>query len=249
MPFAPRRMVTRKRRSVYGRRRRFRKRRSRAVISHKKFSYSKVFFFKKLVAGSGNISVGTDTITQIATGTDFKAGTFLYINFRLSDIPDYTSITSLFNEFKIYKVVMKLIPTAIQTVSQGVTTTGANPGGVLASVLVPSGYPNASTTLLSSYTQLEQYHTLKYQSVFSRRHHTRVIKPNMSALAGVPQDASTFTANTMFMAKRPWVPSLYFENATYTGLILFLSNASSASTVLQSYWIQFTYYIAARNVY
>lgn len=215
-----------KRRSMYHNRRRtfFSPR-----TGTKSFS-RKTYFYKQYVNGVQNLSLGAQNLIQTTTDQNFV------ITFQLGDCPQYSTFTDLYDQFKILKVVMKLMPMCMQTVSEPVSTSGALTMNLLATV-----YDFSDDTPLSGVAAYEQYQTFKFQSCNSQRAHTRIIRPAV-ALSTVAVGG----AGNAVMFKAPW-QATNIPSVKYFGIKLFLG-AAGATTVTQVYYVQFLYYLAFKSV-
>lgn len=218
-------------------------RRTRAPVKRRNLGYSKPYYFKRTITGSLNPDIGGDYYTQGPAGAAGWQGVDSHqINFRLSDLPNYTEFTNLFNEYKLMKVVIKFTPSAVGMVSNASDSTQvATPGGVFGTVINKTGFPTATPTDLQSF---EQYQTFKCQSVWSKKPHVRVIRPTLL------NDVYMAGGSDAYAVMKPgvWLSSMYAA-AVHYGIIYVLSDISGTNIgPAQTYWIQMTYYIACRNV-
>lgn len=231
MPFR-RRTRLRRRRPVRRARRPATRRTYRRRYSTRTYSFKRVASQIPFI-GSG----GSRTLTQ-TSGTQNLAAEFM-----LSNLPNYTEFTSLYDQYKITKIVCKMIPMTTcnsfvnQTASPGdVQDTPQNPG-MLMSVL---DFDDASPlALIGDYLQ---YQNMKQQPVVSRRSHVRVFTPRVRKNllnAGGGSVPGT-------IGKSGWIDCSY-DSIPHYGLKVYLDPRVS-SIYQQTYQLFTTFYVKFRNV-
>ena len=153
----------------------FRKRRGRRSWGRK------VYTFRRVVTTQAAFS---QTIPNYPTST---SNTAPYATFRLSDLPSASEFTSLYDQYMISKVVVRLTPRGnVQSISD-------NQGGFLCSVI-----DYTDTAPIVSITEMNQYSTLK--KTRSHRPHVRVIRP-MYLAAGFQQEGGLIAS----VPRRGWI--------------------------------------------
>lgn len=202
---------------------------SRRPNTNKSFSNSKIFWYKQSCSGGSIASIASNTLTQT---TSLQNLSWL---FRISDVPNAINFKTIYEQYRINKIVVKFIPMASQVVQNTVSTGGAVSAGILATVL---DWSNSSTlAFLSDY---EQYQNFKFQGVFSRREHTRIFKPS------IIENAQAGTGVGQVVAKNKWL-SFTDTETNHFGIKIYL-DAAPDTTVSQSFWVQCKFYVAFKNV-
>lgn len=198
---------------------------------NKRFIPTKVFTFKQSVSGLSIASIGFDSIVQSASIQNFNW------YFSINDIPQAEEFSALYEQYRIFKIVVNLIPSSSQYVMNTTDGTGSSSPSVLASVI---DWSNSSE--LAVLTDYERYQNFKMQSVFSKKIHTRIFTPACLIDTLSPEGANAFNV----VSKEKWLSFINGQTYMY-GLKVFLGAYSTASTA-QSYWIQVKYYLGFRNV-
>lgn len=190
---------------------------------------SKVYTYKRFV---NNADTGGQNpyISQLITDQH------LAYHFTLSDVPNYEEFTSLYDEYKILKIVVKLMPMAMQVTNSADGSTSNF--GILATVLDFN-----DDTPLTSIQDYEAYQNFRFQSIQSQRLHTRVFTPTAAGLTLT--EAGAATSVPVRVERNKWYRTSNAE-VVYYGLKLFLGAGSANS--LQTYYFQLIYYMAFRNV-
>lgn len=216
------------------RKRKSNKRRSGAVPTRlikpkSSFTNAKIHWYKHSTSGGSVESILTNTITQTTAIQNFS-----WV-FNISDLPNAINYRTIYEQYRIFKIVVKLIPMATQVVQHSVSTGGGVNCGILASVIDWS-----KSTPLEYLSDYEQYQNFKFQGVFSRRIHTRIWKPS------ILENAVSHLDTGIVISKNKWL-SWDNRETTHFGIKVYLDAAPDA-TVAQSFWVQVKYYVGFKNV-
>lgn len=219
-----RRRYFRRRRPV--RRRRFINRKYSKFV--KKAISGKIYRFKRSVDGA-TINTGLSRI--ITQGAGLQHFGFY---FTLADVPGSTEFTSLFDQYRINKVVMRFMPMINVNNVQPVAGASVTNPGLMGTVI---DHDDVST--LATITDYEQYQTWKCQPAISLRTHTRVIRPRIAV--GAYAGAFTSYANT-----KGWI-DCGSPNVQHYGLKFYMDAYGNANAA-QTYQVMATYYLSFRDV-
>lgn len=152
--------------------------------------------------------------------------TYTAYNFSLSDLPNSTEFTNLYDMYKINCVKIKFLPQQTQSISIGSIN---NPN---ASARFFSAIDYNDGAQPTSIDELRQYQTCKYTPIL--RQHKRVIfKPKIL-------DTNGFSI-------APWM-STASPNANYFGLKVAVEPIDSTSTLSMIYTVECTYYMSFKQV-
>lgn len=196
------------------------------------FGNSRPYYYKQTVQGytaSSASSALTTTLTQT------NAIQNIFFAFRLDQLPQASTFASLYDQYCISKVVVKLMPInqPAHYVSGVVTPTG----GVIATVIDQDG--GAALTQLSEYLQ---YQSFRVQPTTSNRMITRVIVPQ------VRMNVTTVNLGTTdgVTKRKQWI-DITDLTVNHYGMWLYLDPWNSAANN-QTYQIFVTYYVKFKNV-
>jgi len=197
----------------------------------RRFRQQRIFYYKQAVDGLNITGISARFVSQSSVNKN------LACEFKLSDIPQHTTLTALYDQYQITKIVMKFIPMVdSNAVSVATGGTASNPG-VIASVL---DYDDVNT--LSNLHEYEQYQTFKVQPAISRRAHTRVIYPAvMDYLIGVGG------GNTPAGVKRRQWIDCGASGISHKGIKYYIDQQYS-SLCPQNWQVFATYYVKFRCV-
>lgn len=174
----------------------------------------KVFLFKRFTGAFGTLTLGSITNSYAA------------YNFSLSDLPNYTEFTALYDMYKINCVKMVFIPQMDTNVS---LSTVNNP---YASSRFFSVIDYNDGTAPLTIDELREYHTCKFTPILKT--HKRVIyKPKIL-------DSSSYSIS-------PWM-STASPSTNYYGLKVGVEAMSSFVTTSFNYNIEAKFYMSFKNV-
>lgn len=198
------------RRKTYGRKRNYRRRFRRTYRTNRRGQ--KIYMFTR------HLDYG-ELVVNAATGA--AQG----YNFSLSDLPNYTEFTNLYDQYKINAVKICFIPQ--QTMSNSLST--ANSAQAYVRFFSAIDYDDTTVT---GPDDLRQYQNCKYTPIY-RRHKRFIYKPKIV-------DSSSYTLS-------PWI-STTAPSANYFGLKVAVEPTDS--TVLSSftYTIEAKFYMSFKNV-
>ncbi|QQL09577.1 capsid protein [Marmot associated feces virus 6] len=212
------------------RKRTYRKRYSRRGNTRIKRNAMRTYMYKS------HVDLGTIVATP---GT---ASTFTNYTFALSDIPNPSDYTSLYDQYKLAAVKMKFIPA--YTNSQPGTNQAAQANPVYpfldASIRSYSIVDYDGLNLPTTIPGYREYQNCKVRSLM--KYHTRYLKPKMFLTSG--------TTQYNLDGKQPWI-SVIDSTQAHHG-VSFATDATidlpgSAAAILL-YRVEATYYLKFRNV-
>lgn len=192
---------------------------------------------RRVFSGSKVYSYVRKTYTEnVLTTGAAQGGAF---SFSLNDLPNVTEFTTLYDRYKIKKIVLKLIPKVSQTVTQspGSMSIVANSRGHLFSAIDYDdvAVPPAVDTLL-------QYPNCKRTP--TDRIHTRIIYPCIRSVLYNVADSSSLGFSTAFSPQRRWIDCT-MPKVQHYGLKWWLTQTNGIEV---SYDIETTVYIQFKNV-
>lgn len=203
------------------RRRTYRKRKTTKRSYRKRFTrrnrYSKkgkmLFLYKRFT------DYGTFTISNVIQ-------TYSAFNFSLSDLPNYTEFTNLYDMYKINCVKITFLPQQTESISIGSVN---NPN---ASTRFFSAIDYNDGTAPTSLDEIRQYTTCKYTPIF-RKHKRVIYKPKIL-------DSNGFSIS-------PWM-STASPNANYYGLKVAVDPMYSSTTTSMTYAVEAVFYMTFKQV-
>lgn len=208
-------MVKYRKRKYAGRGRR-RMRRVRRRIGRKRFKRArrsrKTYYFKRTVTVPVTAAAGSQT--------------FAGYGFQLNYVPNYTEFTSLFDMYRINKVVYKFVS---RTTSSALS---ANECGELYSVV---DYDDISAPL--TVAEMLERDTVKRSKITNT--HTRILTPAVAAVA-----YRTGITNAYMPKWKQWIDAAYVD-VPHFGLKVCYDNRDNVDSIFDVY---ITYYMSFRNV-
>lgn len=189
------------------------------------------FYYKQAIDGTMIRGIGARTISQSASAY-FKG-----LEFNADQLPNWSSLSALYDQYCITKVVLKFTPMINVNNVQPLSGTSLVSPGILATVLDYDD-PSNPTTL----AELQQYQTFKSQPAISFQKHVRVFVP------GTKVDVISFgggssQANTK---KRLWLDCSH-GNISHYGCKIYLDAQGNANAPAV-YQVEGYMYIKFRNV-
>lgn len=152
--------------------------------------------------------------------------TYAAYNFSLSDLPNYTEFTSLYDMYKVNAVKITFIPQVTQSVSSGTVN---NPN---ASSRFFSAIDYNDGTAPTSLDDLRQYQTCRMTPIL-RQHRRFIMKPKIL-------DSNGFSIS-------PWMTTAS-ATANYYGLKIAVEPMDSTSTTTMMYTIEAKFYLSFKQV-
>lgn len=227
--------------------------RIRARMGKRKYQLNqdgKVYSFKRTanfanrsgISTSGAIQQNTATTALVCTGTgtDTIAYGSVSTYFSLNDVPDVAEFTSLFDQYKISKVMIKIIP--CQTSSLTSDGTNGNALGVIWHDLVDVDDATAPTATEAGLNDMREYQNYRSINLYKNgKSITRVIKPHIAY--GAYSGAFTSYANQ----KSGWIDcgSPTVQHYGYKALAEIFSESNGAYSMFK---VETTYYLKFKNV-
>jgi len=170
----------------------------------------------------------TYSITILSANTGVTANGF---SFSLSNLPNYTEFTSLYDQYRILQASVSFLPYANSSSSGSVT--GSFPG-IIASAI---DYDDAS---LPGTTDLQQYESYKRNPAFLE--FVRTIKPRVAIAT---YNGSTFTGYANQYA--PWIDA-NSPNVPHYGLKTVIFNSTyTTSTPVYEVEVQLTFQVRSAH--
>lgn len=173
----------------------------------------KLYLFKRFC------DFGALTISNIT-------GTGAAYNFSLSDLPNYTEFTALYDSYKINAVKITFRPQQTQSISIGAVN---NPN---ASSRFMSAIDYNDGTAPTSMDEIRQYQSCKVTGIL-KPHSRYIFKPKI------------LTTDSFSMS--PWL-STSVPNTNYFGLKLWVEPMDSTSTTSMDYTVECKYYLSFKMV-
>lgn len=145
------------------------KRYSKSRRVPRSFMRGTVHKFKQTITGS-TMLFGNDTINQTA------AAQHLTTYFSLSMAGNSGAISSMFDRYRITKIVFKMLPQGQFVATKDVAAAASNSGAVAALV------DTDDSTALTTFDQYLQYDTVKYQQTHCQRPVVLTFRPNTQTI-------------------------------------------------------------------
>lgn len=175
----------------------------------------KVYMYKRMTGVFGTLTVNNVTPT------------FFGYNFSLSDLPNPTEFTNLYDVYKINAVKMVFIPQQTENISLSTVNNAA------ANARFFSAIDYTDSTGPSSIDDLRQYQSCKYTPIL--RPHKRYLKPRI------------MDSGANYNPGRPWL-ACSSPNVNYFGVYIGVEPISSSVAATMAYSIECTYYVSFKNV-
>lgn len=163
------------------------------------------------------------------------AATYQTIQFRLSDVPDYSEFTSMYDQYCITKVVLRFIPGRNYADITNAAPIGAIAGARLCTII------DHDDGTVPTINQMRQYTSCKMTNYGVE--HKRVVTPSVLGMRFETAIATAYTP--MF---KQWVSTTDPDTPHYGVKVAIISNdpASVANSI--TYSIEAKYYIKCKNV-
>lgn len=207
----------RSRRRTY-RRRGYRRTRSTAARRSRR-EHGKIVTFKR--------SGGTDDLIITTDGVGLTQNAW---NFKLTDLPNYAEFTSLFQSYRLQKVVVRWIPLNGGSGWNGAGSAANLNAGILASAI---DYNDSTAQTVG---ELQEFRTCRVWDVY--KPHRRTVYPKVGSMVYLSNVATAYAD-----AKNPWLSTDYPGVPHYSFKLS--GTAFPVSTPLGR--LQFTYYIQCRD--
>lgn len=212
-----------------------------------------VYRYKQTITGNSIVSAAVDNISQ---GTAIVTGGYY---FQLNDLPQVTTFTGLYDQYKIDKIRISFIPcqqiVAIptSTTAAGVTVssevkTGNNSFGIYGTVI---DYDDASVTSYTLQT-FSEFATWRMNQVSSQKWHTRTFRPHIAVGAYASGVFTGFTnkSNQWLDCASPTIQ--HYGIKLYADIQATAQTPAVSSTTAlvcpQTWRIMATYWVSFRNV-
>lgn len=215
--------------TAQGRRRKLR--RNRPKLSFNRLKYGQlVYNYREAVDGIVIGGLGARTLSQAVGVSNYAC------EFALNDLGNYANFAAIYDQYRVNKIVVKLIPMIQLNGVQPIA--GVTPGnpGLLATVV-----DDDDVTPLATLQDYEQYSTYRCQPAISTRTHTRTIYPKIRGQvlnAGGASVAANLLGRTWMDMAQPAV--------SYAGLKIYFDAYANAN-MAQNWQIQATYYVSFRS--
>lgn len=190
------------------------------------------YHFKQMINGSNIQAIGQRRINQTTGSQTWN------LEFFLNQVPQVATFTSLFDQYRINKIVVKLFPMVNQVVTTDVASGLVVPRdmGMLATIIDFDG--GAGPTTLDAF---QEYQNCKVQQVVNRKVYTRIFTPRTLGSIQVGGGSVTSAQNRA----KQWIDTAH-TNVTHYGLKIYMDGGNLYN--LASYDVQATFYLSFRNV-
>ena len=201
-----------------------------------------IYRYKQSLDGS-TIATGFTGKILTQTGAAQTGG----IVATLADVPQQAILTALYDEYRIVRVVIKMVPMVkgmMAIDSQYGTTAGsgvlgaANNWGLLYTIVDHDGAPPTTTAGFNQYQTVKKYRVLDGKTI--------VLNFKPSILIGSQIAGGTITANQTRVS--PWLDCQNNNVNHYLGAWYLEPYGVQGATSAQIYQIEATYYLEFRNV-
>lgn len=173
-----------------------------------------VHYYKRHTGSFGSL--------QIASVAD----TLVAFNFSLSDLPNVTEFTNLYDCYKINAVKIMFLP----QMTQNVSLSSLNNAYASARFFSAIDYNDSGAISVDA---IREYATCKFTPILKR--HTRYLKPR------VQDSGSTYTPG------RPWI-NCTSPAKDYFGLKVAVEGMDSSNVLTMDYTVECVYYLSFKNV-
>lgn len=200
---------------------------------YKRMNRQGLFHMKQTVNGS--------TITGFSGSRSISQGLLpinLGVEFRFRDIPQFGTLSNIWDQYRINKIVFMLIPMANVNAVGSVSTLNH---GVVASVI---DYDNAGQPL-SALDQYEQYTNCKVTPVVRGAKHTRIFRPRINI--GTQTQGGALLAGVN--KGKQWI-DCSLPDIVHNGIKLYIDPFPTATPGAAQTWQVFAkYYVSFRNIH
>lgn len=196
-----------------------------------------VYFFKRMTNLQGSSLTNVDTIRLKKDSTNkyisfdngsAVAGNVVYgagsLAFSLNSIPNYNEFTSLFDNYQIRKVIVKIIPYPCSAESYQSGSSYPN-WAPLIHYAIDHDDHTMPTPDEAGIQELQQYQSYKYARLVAGRPITIVIKPRTE---GVVQNSSIATVAGTSLSRNTWIDCAQVD-IPYFGLKFLCEGVSPAA--------------------
>lgn len=198
------------------------------------FAGNKIPSIRRLNKDSGNqlIIPAVRTCTLISNAAYTSGGNFGALSFKLSDLPNYSEFTALYDEYRIKAVKIMFVPT------MNVATANATSGTTAGFVPVPALYTwidNDDNTAPTTITQGQQYQSFKCHGLLDRMRCRSVVPEVSTALYG---SGGAFTSYGQ--VKNQWIDN-NSPSVVHFGLKFGIINPANQGNfdVVLTYYLEF----------
>lgn len=208
------------------------RRKPRKVAVRRNRLQRQVHMFKRIV----NLGQYTASITSGSVPTISPVSKAF--SFQLSDLPNVSEYTSLFDQYKITGIKLRIVPRTAMT-TQGVVTGTTAPVGY-GQVVTAIDYDDAANPIAKD--TLLEYGSAKYTS--SNKIHSRYFKPKVLNAVWVNIASTGYSP-----VKAPWIDQAN-NNLPHYGLKMWIDapeNSGGGSNSSISYDVYATYYFMCKN--
>lgn len=197
-----------------------------------------------LRAGATNYSNGYLTYTTAATPGAANFGSFAF-GAQLADVPTYTDFTNLYDQYRLNKIVFKIIPLATSVSTAAAPSSAVAQSGVIFHwVTDPDDdvIPGTDSTALQSLREKAGY---RCRNIFQAGGRPITITYRPAALTPVLQ-AGGSTANALSLRNK-WFDTIS-PNVVFFGVKCIMESVSSGAEQTFYFKTEAKYYISLKGV-
>lgn len=196
-----------------------------------KFRRTRPFFYKQTVNGTAITGVLSRYFNQ--TASDAAYG----LQFRAVDVDNWSQFSSLYDQYCITKIVLKLIPMLTNNPVQPISGASmVNPG------LVGTAIDTDDDSVTATLPYFQQYESFRFQNTLSNRTITRKFVPGIKEYTLTSAGTSVAGATK----KKQWLDCAN-SNVSHYGCKVFIEKYNNANAP-QIWQVMAYYYIKFRNV-
>jgi len=211
-----------RRRKTYGRRpyrkrtynRTYRRRWTRRSRYNKRGQ--KVYLYKRLCGRFGTVSVGA------------VSDAFYGFEFRLDQVPNYTELTALYDQYKINAIKVHFLP----EMTQNVSLAQLNNPVAYSRIFTALDYNDASAP--TTIDQLREYQSCKYTSILKQ--HKRYFKPRI------------VDSSSVYNPGRPWLSCDNGASVPHFGLKVGIEPTGATGATEMLFFMEVKFYMSFKTV-
>jgi len=207
------------------------KRRITKFVKHVKYGgLNKEYAYKQIMHNVAGGTVFGEPAFQQQTSGDQLLG----FDFRFSDLPQYTSFTAIYDQYKIDWIIFELLPQGTEIIPNSTLSLSPVTGTVIGSIDLDNSAPTPSMNALREYSQCKEARVTNKMKWMWKPHIGTLVYNSI----GLPGYSNT---------KAPWIDCAY-PSIPHYGLKIGLGKGATTATGLQQWNVSVTFLIKFRNV-